>query len=1073
MRYSEDKTIDTTNNTATANPSLPTQTSAVASTHTNIPCSPRDTNLSTSSPQAELTNTGKPAQHATKDNAQAVQSAGKSPNRISTAEKRPKSECSSGSEAEDKKRCKSTQGSASGSSRTVKKTGSSEMEALPTPTKKRFTRKAKENSKDKKPDNELSLVKKRKDEEERMCLVEKTRRREREQRGENRLNTDSEQKMDRKRRNQPREAKKKTAENRSKTDEQADVKTPSSKVKQEVKTEDEEEEEEEVEEKKVKKEVKNEEKVEVKEEKEDEEQEEKTYHTLRDKQLNKVPLSRLKKTLEPFIQDDSCTEVTPKLTKCRECKMTPTQKDKTVPNIFCRFYAFRRLRYNPSRVLTIAGFSEPLDAEADDIDIWMPSLPVIKPSLDISMALYLLKYVSNIFCDLVEQEKEAMSLVSPDTSVTWKRAVSGVREMCDVCNTTLFNLHWVCHRCGFVVCIDCYKLRMKAGVSCSAPGCTSCDEDGDHWLKCSVNRQTHKVDEMLLTQIIPSDALWVIGRQLHEVREKWNQLEDDCACKKPRPRGGRVKVNGISKMRAVITKVMDKDQKNRSVSMNGGGDGCPLSMLADVASNREDAAQMRELKARLDGGDESMTSLREFLTRSARAGKLALSPENSDVKKGAKTTQSMSASIDDIIKQVVERKGSDMKGAVSPPMKHYVPRVGTAMQGRSLPVLARTLTETSVLFPDVPHSWLDNGRLLRLHDPLNKGNLELFQQQWQKGQPVIIGNVHKGLTHEMWTPRSFGRDFGDLDADFVNCGNGCVLVGHNQKEFWDGFESVQCRLCDGDGKPMILKLKDWPTTEDFSDLMPKRFEELSATLPLPEYTHRTGVYNLASRLPDFFVKPDLGPKMYIAYGSVKVGSTNLHMDMSDAVNIVVYIGMPRDDTFDHKEAVLAAMKEADACDLTIARLQHGHEKPGALWHIFDSLDADKIRDFLNKVAVEKGEKIDSFHDPIHDQSWYLNKPLRARLKAEYGVTAYTIVQYLGDSVMIPAGNPHQVQNFHSCIKVAEDFVSPENLAHCFKITQDFRHLSDSHTNHEDKLQIKNTIYHAVKDTVAVLKDTDP
>lgn len=43
--------------------------------------------------------------------------------------------------------------------------------------------------------------------------------------------------------------------------------------------------------------------------------------------------------------------------------------------------------------------------------------------------------------------------------VAWKRAVRGVREMCDVCETTLFNIHWVCRKCGFGVCLDCYRLR--------------------------------------------------------------------------------------------------------------------------------------------------------------------------------------------------------------------------------------------------------------------------------------------------------------------------------------------------------------------------------------------------------------------------------------------------------------------------------------------------------------------------------------------------------------------------------------------------------------------------------------
>ena len=108
---------------------------------------------------------------------------------------------------------------------------------------------------------------------------------------------------------------------------------------------------------------------------------------------------------------------------------------------------------------------------------------------------------------------------------------------------------------------------------------------------------------------------------------------------------------------------------------------------------------------------------------------------------------------------------------------------------------------------------------------------------------------------------------------------------------------------DENDEPMILKLKDWPPTEDFSETMPNRFGDLMRSLPLPEYTQRNGVLNLASRLPDFFVKPDLGPKMYVAYGSAlhpKEGTTNLHLDISDAVNVMVYVGIPLDDTYDHQ-----------------------------------------------------------------------------------------------------------------------------------------------------------------------------
>ena len=63
---------------------------------------------------------------------------------------------------------------------------------------------------------------------------------------------------------------------------------------------------------------------------------------LASKPLNKTPMLKLRKTMEPFIQDSSCGDIAPKLMKCRECKMTTNQRNKKMPNIFCRFYAFRR-----------------------------------------------------------------------------------------------------------------------------------------------------------------------------------------------------------------------------------------------------------------------------------------------------------------------------------------------------------------------------------------------------------------------------------------------------------------------------------------------------------------------------------------------------------------------------------------------------------------------------------------------------------------------------------------------------------------------------------------------------------
>ncbi|CAG5120520.1 unnamed protein product [Candidula unifasciata] len=810
------------------------------------------------------------------------------------------------------------------------------------------------------------------------------------------------------------------------------------------------------------------------------------------KPLVKMTVSILKRTMMPFIQDGSCSEITPKLNKCRECKMTPIQRSKKQPNIFCRFYAFRRLKYNSRGIVTIHGFSELSDADPDDIEPWLPRYPVEEPELDVENSKFIIAKVGDKFCELVEQEKEAKSWAGDNVNIVWKRAVVGVREMCDVCDTTLFNMHWVCHKCGFVVCLDCYEVRIKE----SKKGCSD-----DKWLTCSSNRQAHKASEMMLTQIIPSDALWELGRLIHDIRMKWS-IPSNCPCGGSNVENKVVTKNGINQLvNAVSTrkipngygseehggknvkskKHQDSDPLKNLDAYNPDNASSPLSILAEVASmepdsNRDKSNVKRKADKSLVPEEELLeesdkksgcSTLRELLTKTA--GK----PKGTNDKRSKKS--SGLSTLDNIIQSVVEKSCSD--GGAPFKFLHYTPRLGGWK--RELPIMVHNLTETSVLYPDVPHSWLCDGRLLRLHDGHHKGNLQIFQEQWKRGQPVLVSCANKKMNINIWKPEVFTKEFGHIENEVVNCRTGDVIIGHTMGDFWGGFENLANRPIDSKGHPMLLKLKDWPPGDDFSELLPSRFHDLMNALPLPEYTQRNGKLNLASRLPDFLVRPDLGPKMYNAYGSSQFpqeGTTNLHLDISDAVNVMVYVGIPSDGPGGRtaqEEAAVKAIDDAGCDSITKRRVREVHEIPGALWHIYDAHDADKIRDFLNKVAKERGESIEKDHDAIHDQSWYLDKELCDRLLKEYGVQGYTIVQCLGDAIFIPAGAPHQVRNLHSCIKVAEDFVSPEHLNHCFRLTQEFRQLSETHTNHEDKLQVKNIIYHAVKDAIAVLREHSP
>ncbi|XP_022244634.1 lysine-specific demethylase 3B-like [Limulus polyphemus] len=749
---------------------------------------------------------------------------------------------------------------------------------------------------------------------------------------------------------------------------------------------------------------------------------------------------QLKRIGEPFLQNGPCCEVAPKLPKCRECRMTPHQRSKKMKNIFCRFYAFRKLKCGKNGAILSAGFSQLADASKEDLRLWIPSADSPPNYLDLETAKFLLTHVGDQFCDLVDQEQEAKGLhMSNNKAIMWKRVVQGVREMCDVCETTLFNIHWVCRKCGFAVCIDCYKARKNGTVK--EEECSSKDRDEYQWLLCK-NRQPHEQDKLMLTQIIVDTALWDVGKKLHKIREQWN-ITACCKChqnSKNKNIDRKRSNNGICKqLMSAVTKcftekcprtlksvVVETNTTCKPSSMNaiskmvkkeeyGSASGGSLNWLADVALNTSSDlhkeginegsssihhdADIDEQSTKDDTQNNNFSTLRNLLIRP----NMKNNNENRNKVKGFNSEKKTLASgLEEVISCVIQQHvvKADKPNQEQHQLKYFVrryPKIERGIGQTTIRVL--TLAESLIMHPNVPHSWLCSGRLLLLHDAQHKDNLHIFQEQWKRGQPVMVLNVSSKLNMTLWYPESFSRDFGDVKNDLVNCKTGTILPNLPMRKFWYGFEN---------------------------------FSSSAA------YSQK--------------------------------GTTNLHLDISDAVNVMVYVGIPKDGkNEDHIQEALKAIEEGGCDVLTQKRVREKGMKPGALWHIYNAKDADKIRDLLNKVALEQGEKPEAHHDPIHDQSWYLDKDLRNRLYKEYSVEGYAIVQCLGDSVFIPAGAPHQVRNLHSCIKVAEDFVSPENIAYCFTLTQEFRDLTDTHTNHEDKLQIKNIIYHTVKDAVSLLE----
>ncbi|KAF3455904.1 hypothetical protein FNV43_RR00546 [Rhamnella rubrinervis] len=58
----------------------------------------------------------------------------------------------------------------------------------------------------------------------------------------------------------------------------------------------------------------------------------------------------------------------------------------------------------------------------------------------------------------------------------------------------------------------------------------------------------------------------------------------------------------------------------------------------------------------------------------------------------------------------------------------------------------------------------------------------------------------------------------------------------------------------------------------------------------------------------------------------------------------------------------------------------------------------------------------------------------------------------------------------SCIKVALDFVSPENVGDCINLAEEFRKLPPSHRAKEDKLEVKKMTFYAMCEAVKTLDE---
>ncbi|GAA5864556.1 hypothetical protein JCM1840_000542 [Sporobolomyces johnsonii] len=354
------------------------------------------------------------------------------------------------------------------------------------------------------------------------------------------------------------------------------------------------------------------------------------------------------------------------------------------------------------------------------------------------------------------------------------------------------------------------------------------------------------------------------------------------------------------------------------------------------------------------------------------------------------------------------------------------PRDEKDFERSALPLLPQSSRDPRALAPHQP-STSSSSLTSSVSPPLDSTPIELSRSIWSLGEALVVDvstAPHSGI---QWTPQYFIDRFGDESCTIESSNVPGEERPGTVREFFERFEGTGKA---GDSE----KIRDWPRTDDFKNAYPELWHDFMDRVPVGSVTRRDSVLNISSHTPHNANPPDLGPKGYFSQTSDDskggMGSTKLH-----TVNILLWAS----------EDPLG---------------QAGF----AVWDLFRAEDSEKIRDFLYEIIAKQGgyrdtaEARSKHDDPIHEQTFFIDCALRKRLWEEKGVKSWRVHQRPGQAVFIPAGCAHQVCNFANCIKVASDFVSIENVAQCWTVTDKFRQQTKGlELWRSDVLQLKSQL----------------
>ncbi|XP_006156507.1 lysine-specific demethylase hairless [Tupaia chinensis] len=633
------------------------------------------------------------------------------------------------------------------------------------------------------------------------------------------------------------------------------------------------------------------------------------------------------------------------------------------------------------------------------------------------LAKHLLSGLGDRLCRLLRREREALAWAQREgQGPAVAKDDPGGPRCCSRCHHGLFNTHWRCPRCDRRLCMACGRM-VGAGRTTEKAG--SQEQSG-----ACAQEAGHTTCSLMLTQFVSSQVLAELGTAMHQVWVKFD-IRGHCPCQAD----ARVWAPGDGGKQKEPT---EKAPAAPPPSCNGDTD-----RTKDIKEESPDSAEA-PAEDRASRGPLPCPSLCELLA--STAVKLCLGHERihmafAPVTPALPSDDRITNILDSIIAQVVERKIQEK--ALGPGL-----RAGPGLRkGLGLPL--------SPVQPRLPLP----GSLLWLQEPRPRCGLHLFQEHWRQGQPVLVSGIQKTLRGDLWGPEALGTLRGRVQMLPSLGAPQSASLGSTA--FWEGFSRPETRPKSDEGS--VLLLHRALGEEDAS-----RVENLEASLPLPEYCTLGGKLNLASYLPPGPALRPLGPQLQAAHGVSPhrghLGTKNLCVEVTDLVSVLV-----------HAEAPLPAWHRAQK-DFLSGLDGEGLWSPGsqvdAVWHVFRAQDAQRLRRFIQMVCPAGAGSL----EPGAPGSCYLDAGLRRRLREEWGVSCWTLLQAPGEAVLVPAGAPHQVQGLVSTASVTQYFLSPETSALSAQLCHQGPSLSFDH--HLLYAQMDGAVFQAVKVAVGTLQEAN-